>query len=266
MTQSAPTPAQPIIPAATVLLVREAPALEVLMVVRHHQIDFASGALVFPGGKLAREDHDPAWAEAIAAAGIAVPQDLAYRIAAIREAFEESGQLLARAADGRPGTGEAVRQVRVHRAAIAAETGSFLEAMRAASLIPDVGALQLYAHWITPEGMPKRFDTLFYLAVAPADQIASEDGREAVEACWVAPHAALADAAAGRRTIIFPTRLNVELLSEAGNIAAAKAQTAARAIIPVTPAVVLREGVPWLTIPAEAGYKTTEEPLEGNRP
>jgi 8-oxo-dGTP pyrophosphatase MutT (NUDIX family) len=196
---------------------------------------------------------------------VVVP-DLGFRIAAIREAFEESGQLLARSADGGPCSLEALRQVRVHRAAIAAETGSFLEAMRAAGLVPDVGALQLYAHWITPEGMPKRFDTLFYLAEAPADQLASEDGREAVEACWVAPATALADAVAGRRTIIFPTRLNLERLSDATSIAEAKAQTAARAIVPVLPAVVMRGSEPWLTIPAEAGYRTTEEPLEGNRP
>ena len=81
--------------AATILLVRDAPGLEVLMVERHHQIDFASGALVFPGGKASAGDSDPRWAEQCDGHD-SDPVQCALKICAIREAFEESGVLLAR--------------------------------------------------------------------------------------------------------------------------------------------------------------------------
>ena len=90
---------QKLIPAATILLVRDAPALEVLMVERHHQIDFASGALVFPGGKTHSDDSLEEWEELID--GGEPPAHRALMIAAIREAFEESGVLLARRKDQR---------------------------------------------------------------------------------------------------------------------------------------------------------------------
>src|SRR5690606_18604027 len=86
---------------ATILLLRDgAQGLEVFMVVRHQQIDFASGALVFPGGKLAAGDRDPrAHARCDGVDGLP-PDEIALRISAIREAFEESGILLARRGDG----------------------------------------------------------------------------------------------------------------------------------------------------------------------
>lgn len=86
-------------PAATILLVRDEPAFQVLMVKRHHQIDFASGALVFPGGKTHAGDHDPLWREHASGWDAAPEAERALRIAAIREAYEETGVLLAR--DGR---------------------------------------------------------------------------------------------------------------------------------------------------------------------
>ena len=103
-----PDRAAEIKPAATILLLRDEPTFEVLMVKRHHQIDFASGALVFPGGKTHAGDHDPDLGRATWSAGTHFDADQrALRIAAIREVFEEAGILLARrrdgAADGRRG-------------------------------------------------------------------------------------------------------------------------------------------------------------------
>ena len=97
------SPPQPVL-AATVLLLRDAAEFEVLMVRRHYQIDFASGALVFPGGKANDEDADPAWVEWTD--GDFSADALTSRIAAVREAFEESGILLARPSDAR-GVGNA---------------------------------------------------------------------------------------------------------------------------------------------------------------
>src|SRR5271167_3818839 len=88
-------PNVPIVPAATILLLRDQPSFEVLMVKRHHQIDFASGALVFPGGKAHAGDHDPAWADYTTGWEAFDAEQRALRIAAIREVFEEAGILLA---------------------------------------------------------------------------------------------------------------------------------------------------------------------------
>ena len=92
-------PATPV-PAATIMMLRERDeGLEVFMVVRHHQIDFASGALVFPGGKADEQD----FAEDLAPylQGAADERDLrAIQVCAIREAFEECGILLAYGPDG----------------------------------------------------------------------------------------------------------------------------------------------------------------------
>src|SRR5581483_2198352 len=97
----------PILPAATILLLRDEPQFEVLMVKRHHQIDFASGALVFPGGKSHAGDHDPDWHVHTVGWEAYDAEQRAMRIAAIREVFEEAGILLARRRDGQPLSGEA---------------------------------------------------------------------------------------------------------------------------------------------------------------
>ncbi|HEX6001760.1 MAG TPA: hypothetical protein VFZ16_20545 [Hyphomicrobiaceae bacterium] len=85
------TPARP---ASTVVILRDAPAgIEVFMVVRHHQIDFASGALVFPGGKVDPQDAGEAWRET---ADFPAAPDRSFFVAAGRETFEEAGLVLAR--------------------------------------------------------------------------------------------------------------------------------------------------------------------------
>lgn len=253
------------VPAATILLVRDAPALEVLMVQRHHQIDFVPGALVFPGGKTGKEDSAPGWS-AHCDGFEDDPEHVALRICAIREAFEESGVLIARRADargrGRPlATAADVAPIIPLRQAIDKGEASFLEAVSGAGLVLALDALVRYAHWITPEGMPKRFDTHFYIAETPADQAAACDGREAVDACWISPADALADNDAGRRKIIFPTRLNVEMLAQSATTADAIATSRARKIVTVLPTIVREDGGMMLRIPAEAGYATTGEPL-----
>src|SRR5690606_28452087 len=111
-------PAEPK-PAATILLLRDQPRFEVLMVKRHHAIAVASGALVFPGGKTIPGDADDAWADHALGWQSLDPTQRALRIAAIRESFEESGILLAERADGTPST--AVCDLAVRRAIDAGE-------------------------------------------------------------------------------------------------------------------------------------------------
>jgi 8-oxo-dGTP pyrophosphatase MutT (NUDIX family) len=253
------TDSAPIRPAATILLVRDHPTLEVLMVKRHHQIDFASGALVFPGGKIEAGDHDPAWAEFTVGLEDAAPEARAFRIAALREAFEESALLLAKRPDGEPwsANAEAVQA----RHAVAKGELAFLDLVRQLDVRLDLQSLAAFARWIAPPIAPKRFDTHFFIAVAPKDQVAVCDGGETVDAEWIAPKTALAMAAAGERTIIFPTRMNLQLLAESADAASAIAAAEARVLVTVLPKLEQRPHGPVLVLPPDAGYGRVEEPL-----
>jgi 8-oxo-dGTP pyrophosphatase MutT (NUDIX family) len=247
-------------PAATVLLVRQVDKFEVLMVKRHHQIDFASGALVFPGGKLDPDDAGSDWDDLVEAPEGLGAVERGLRIAALREAFEESGLLLARTARGGAfAAPEALSGLHEQRDAIAAGKTSFRQAIRDAGLILALDGLHRFAHWITPEGIGRRFDTHFFIAAAPDDQVAACDGWEAVEAVWLEPEAALAEGRAGLRQIIFPTRLNLEKLAESRSVDEALGAARARTIVTVTPRIISEDGTRVLVIPEEAGYSVTRE-------
>jgi 8-oxo-dGTP pyrophosphatase MutT (NUDIX family) len=247
-------------PAATILLLRDQPAFEVLMVKRHHQIDFASGALVFPGGKSHAGDHDPAWAEHAIGYAEHDAEQRALRIAAIREVFEEAGILLARRRDGSPIGGEAC-PMEVREAVDAGRT-HFLDVLRDLDARLELDALTVFARWITPPLTPKRFDTWFYAVMAPEDQLAACDGRETVDAEWIAPSEALRVAEAGERKVIFPTRMNLQLLAEASSAGDTVARARARTLVTVQPKIESRESGRVLTLPPDAGYGVVEEPLE----
>jgi 8-oxo-dGTP pyrophosphatase MutT (NUDIX family) len=245
------------VPSATVLLVRDLPTFEVLMVKRHHQIDFASGALVFPGGKAHEGDSDPRWRELSTGWEEGGGAEQALRICAIREAFEESGVLLARTPDGLPWCAEP-RALQV-REAVAKGERSFLDLVAELGLRLDLGAMTVYARWITPSPMPKRFDTWFFIATAPSDQLAACDGWETVDAEWIAPAEALRLAQSGARKIIFPTRMNLQLLAESRSVAQALAAAKARPVVVVEPKVEQKDGRPVLTLPPDAGYGVVTE-------
>ena len=206
---SEPAPARP---AATVLLLRDGPSgPETFMVVRHREIEFAAGALVFPGGSV-----DAADAEIASGLGSTDPL-AAFRVAAVREAFEESGLLLARTEAGAaldPAQGAAIALA--HREALNAGSRGFAALLQAEGLRPDIEALVPFAHWVTPSDLSKRFDTHFFLAPAPGGHAATHDGHEAVDSIWISPGQALAEAESGQRTLLFPTRLNLLRLAAAG--------------------------------------------------
>lgn len=246
-------------PAATILLLRDDPAFQVLMVKRHHQIDFASGALVFPGGKTHAGDHDPAWADHTRGWEALDPEQRALRIAAIRECFEEAGILLAERVDGGPFEDACDPEVR--RAVDKGEL-PFLDVVRDLGVRLGLDALTVFARWITPTMMPKRFDTWFYAVRAPEGQLAACDGRETVDAEWIAPSEALSLAETGQRTVIFPTRMNLQLLGEAGSAADAVARAMARPLIPVLPQVESRPEGRVLVLPPDAGYGVVAEPMD----
>ena len=249
----------PIRPAATVLLLRDEPEFQVLMVRRHHQIDFASGALVFPGGKTHETDHDLAWADRCVGWADVDADERPLRIAAIREVYEEAGVLLSVDAAGEPFMGD--QRAHDARGAVTNNERSFIDVVTELGLKIDLGALTTFARWITPPLTPKRFDTWFYVCRAGTEQLAICDGWETVDAEWIAPSKALALAAAGERKVIFPTRMNLQLLAEAADGADAIGRALSRELVPVLPKLEQRGGGQVLVLPPNAGYGLVAEPL-----
>ena len=242
-------------PASTVLLLRDsAEGMEVFMVVRHHQIDFASGALVFPGGSLDKEDNEIAADPLRCVAAEGVDQaGRAFRVAAIRETFEECGVLLARPR----GSKALVDAARVDAIAKNAKDKTFGQLIAEEDLELALDLLVPFAHWITPTALPKRFDTHFFVAAAPADQLALHDGHESVDSVWINPARALEEAKTGKYTIIFATRLNVEMLGRQNDVASALEAARSRKIVTVQPEALKKDDGSKgfiLKIPLEAGY------------
>ena len=246
-------------PASTVVILRDgAGGIEVFMVVRHHQIDFASGALVFPGGKVDAEDSDAAWGELAPNAPNA--PDRSFFVAAGRETFEEAGLVLAR----RRGTQEMVdadgahRLVETYRAALLKGDTTFVDIVRKENLSLAADLMVPFAHWITPEVVPKRFDTHFFLIAAPVVQLGAHDGGESVEGLWITPQQALSEAKAGTRTLVFATRMNLEKLARYRTVAEAVEITRSRPVVTVMPKAMKTPEGRKLQIPAEADYGVTE--------
>jgi len=252
--------------AATIMLLRDGPqGLEVFMVVRHHQIDFASGALVFPGGKVDPQDTDARVLARIAPYPKATPQQSELRAAAIREAFEESGILLARHGNGTGAApvGDAVLER--WRQGLNDRTLKLGDLLVEGDLQLACDDLAHFSHWITPEFMPKRFDTHFYLARVPADQIAGHDGHENVDSVWIRPKQVIEDAANKTRTVIFPTLSNVVRLAQYDSVEEAFAGTLRSTIVPIRPWMETRPDGRYVRIPKDAGFTLTEHPAAADR-
>jgi 8-oxo-dGTP pyrophosphatase MutT (NUDIX family) len=238
-------------PASTVLLLRDRPAgLEVFMVVRHREIEFAGGALVFPGGRVEADDHS-----------LAGPDPLdGFRIAGIRETFEETGVLLARPA-GAARLLDATRLAEIAprwQTRVAKGEAPLSALLAAEALTPAADSMIHYAHWITPESRSKRFDTQFFAAAAPPDQVAIHDGQESEDSVWINPLQAVAEANAGQRRLVFATRKVLEKLGRSRSVTEALDRAQAAQVVTVMPRMI-PVGSGWrLQIPAEADYGGSE--------
>jgi 8-oxo-dGTP pyrophosphatase MutT (NUDIX family) len=236
------------------MLIRETHGLQILMVKRNHQIDFFSGAMVFPGGKVEPQDADPGWPAAAMGWNSTPEEERAPRIAALRETFEECG-VLGAAGPVQIGRDEAQDA----RVAIEAGRLSFLDFVRSRGIKPDLMRLTLFARWLTPPIVPKRFDTFFYLIEMPEGQDVLDDGRETIENEWLAPSAALRLAETGQRRILFPTRMNLRLLSETSALKEAVQRSGLRKPRPVSPSVEVRDGKRYIRLYRDDGYGEVEE-------
>jgi len=236
------------IPAATVIVMRELAdgPPELLMVERAAAMRFAGGALVFPGGRIDPGDH------ALAATLGGDPEDMAARIAAIRETLEEAG--VAVGLDIAPA---AIPELA--RAVYAGEPMGELIAAAGGTLHPQ--ELVPFTRWL-PRGVHhKVFDTRFYLARAPADAEPVADGSENVRVFWMSARDVLAEADAERAHIIFPTRRNLERLALFACWADAVADARAHEPRTVTPWIERREDGDRLCIPDDLGYPVTWQAL-----
>jgi 8-oxo-dGTP pyrophosphatase MutT (NUDIX family) len=235
------------IPAATLVLMRERAdgPPELLVTERTGQMAFAAGALVFPGGRIDADDHLTAETLGTDAA----------KVAAIRETIEETGLA--------PGLTPAPEGATVAalREGIADEE-PFASLLAAHGLALDGDALTPFARWCPNFRETRRFDTLFFLAEAPADAPEPQvSAHEAVRAFWASAAEILAEVEAGRAHVIFPTRRNLERLARFGSIAAARADAAVHPVSCITPWVEERGGAPHVCIPEGIGYPVTSEPL-----
>src|SRR6202012_1517738 len=139
------------------------------------------------------------WEERTLGWGGSLPHKRPLRIGAIREAYEEAGILLAPYLDGSPFKGD--ERAAAARDGVSKNERPFLDLIKELDVYLDLEALSVFARWITPQMRPKRFDTWFYVADAPEDQLALCDGYETVDAEWIAPKEALRLGASGERTV-----------------------------------------------------------------
>jgi len=255
--------------AVTVILVKDAPdvapggdRLEVLLLERHGASAFAPGALVFPGGKLDPADAqlDPArvscadpegWADRLGVAG--ADAAVAMLVAAVRETFEEAGVLLARRHGAEHAVPALPGDLELTRAQMAARDGAFdwREWLAREELVLDLDAMAMWSWWVTPQGLPRRYDTRFLVAGMPAGQAATHDAVETTSMRWIPPADALAAHAEGRLHVIFPTRRTLEQLAthrDAASVLGA-ARSGAVDLRRIEPTVVRVDGAPMVQHP-----------------
>lgn len=264
MKEATPKPAVPM-PSATVTIVRDAPrGIEVLMMKRNLKSGFVPGMYVFPGGGL--DDTDLLFKnnnlcncldDVSASGALGLTCDgLAYWVAAIREAFEESGLLLARDEAGTVVSltdPKIARRFTEHRRQLNAGTTAFPALLQMENLQLAADQLTYFAHWITPVGLPRRYDTRFFMAEAPAGQEPLQDERETIAATWVRPGEALSLHQRGEFEMRTPTVRTLESFADYDNVANLRRGLAAKRDVRVILPRIGPDG--RRVLPGEPGYE-----------
>ncbi len=252
-------------PAATVMLVRAAPhGFEVLMMQRNFQSVFVPGAYVFPGGAV--DPHDSSDditalctgltdAEASRKLGVA-GGGLAYWVAAIRESFEEAGILLAcNDKDEIVTLDDSVRAARFHAYRSRVEHGEhpFSEMLKDEGLRLPLQQIAYFSHWITPAGAPRRYDTRFFVAAAPAAQQSLHDNGETIGHVWVRPGEALSLHKQKKFDMRTPTVNTLRLFAEHDSVTSLMTCMQALGDIPVIEPRINKDGL--RVLPGQPGYE-----------
>lgn len=271
-------------PASTVVLLRPATSergVATYLMRRVPQMAFAAGMTVFPGGRVDDRDSDPAvpWAPpasydaAAEAARMSADPALARAllVCAVREVFEETGVLLARADGGAaPAHGEGGPDEAWERDRLGVLDGSipFAAVLRRRGLVVDPTLLPLWTHWITPEVEDRRYDVRFFVAALPAGQEAVDVGGEADLVSWWEPDEALRAYGAGALPMLPPTVATLADLAAMPDVPATLAAAPGRPVAPLLPTALPdgAGGVRWVLADARDGSVVAErdEPPAGS--
>jgi len=209
--------------AATVILAQEnASRLQVYLIKRSTKSGFMAGNYVFPGGVVDADDRDESfWQNHIDLSLAELSQRLggslgdqrvvSFGVAAIRETFEEAGVLFVR---GEKQIAADLEQLNQKRLSGNLSNGWLQNLIKSQQCALSFSGLYRWSHWITPEKMKKRFDTRFFLAAMPADQVCQPDTCETTHGVWISPHKGLAGNLSGEIVLSPPTVVTLhELLS-----------------------------------------------------
>jgi 8-oxo-dGTP pyrophosphatase MutT (NUDIX family) len=250
------------------MLVRDGEeGMQVFMLRRNLNSDFVGGLYVFPGGAVDEADRHADLGAVCQGrsddqASVLLGVDsggLAYWVAAVRECFEEAGILLAYQQDGSVvslADEEVAERFGLHRKAVDSGERSLVEVCRIEGLRLAVDEIHYFSHWITPLGAPRRYDTRFFVAAAPPEQVPLHDDRETIAHLWVRPADALARHERGELDLILPTIKNLEAISR---FSSSEGLLAAAATVAQVPAVLPRVGRDRrgvrILLPGDAGYE-----------
>jgi 8-oxo-dGTP pyrophosphatase MutT (NUDIX family) len=218
--------APPVQNAATVILVRSGAAggMEVLMNRRPAGMHFLGGFYVFPGGSVKPEDYaesvlnrcpglSPAQAHRLLGGTLRPDVSLGHWVAGIREVFEETGILLCHDQSGKSVETQR-KHLREKRARLLDRAMSFQSFLESEEMLCDVAHMAYFSHWQTPEEFSTRFNTRFYLALLPDDQLPIPSSREVAETLWLSPDQALILCRQGKLPLIFPTYASLRTLAD----------------------------------------------------
>ena len=272
----------PVREAATVMVVRDgADGIEVFMLRRSLTSVFVGGAYVFPGGAVDEADRHSdleavcagrSDAEASEALGLD-GGGLAYWVAAIRECFEEAGLLLAYRDDGSIVTlsdPEVIARFAGYRSTVHSGEQRLVDVCADEGLTLAVDRLFYFSHWITPLGSPRRFDTRFFIAAAPEEQVGLHDDRETIANTWIRPADALRQHAEGEFQMITPTIRNLEAIGRFATVDELLAAAAAVQDVPaIMPRVVHEGGEDYgsrIVLPGDPEYDRASERLPEGAP
>jgi len=236
-------------PAATVIVFRYgSQGLELLMLKRSRKAGFFPNAWVFPGGRLDAGDYDLLRTGSVK--GLA---DEAFAVAAIRECFEESGVWLGQ---GQPKPG--------FRALLNAQKASLSDDP---TLIPELNRLAFWAHWITPKGEARRYDTRFFLTFLSSDEqsLARHDDSETVDSRWITAEKAVALHESGEWFMAPPTYLILRELKHFDTQQQIEAHLSSLEVLPIQPVHRKDQGMLEILLPSHPDHPQRFPILESKR-
>lgn len=258
--------AQPV-DASTVILVRHGIPIgspwQCFMLRRHVKSEFAADVFVFPGGKVDEADRSPEAAEvvddrltAVAATAGSEESWRVLKLAAIREMFEEAGVLLAYRDGGQLVRFEGPEAARFAEYRVAMQRGkiSMVAMAREAGLRLAADVLQPYSRWITPESLPRRYDTRFFVTEMPEAQEPLHDALETTDSIWISPKLALERYRQGEFPLVFATEKHLERMAHHHSLEEMLATVSPVDLTPVMPKIVQTAGEKRFLLPGDAEY------------